>query len=95
MTILGEQPVRKAQRVEGGWAEVENTALGVWVASWIEDVGTGPAGGPTAVPDDVARVGGDAALKWAVNEWNEKRLGREAPRTRRRRTAIRWRRAER
>jgi hypothetical protein len=63
-------------RVTGGVVEVVETVPGVMVAFWLEDPYTEPPGGLRDVPKNVVAEGGEAALKWAVNEWNEKRLGR-------------------
>jgi hypothetical protein len=75
-----DEPVgtSRQERVEGGRIEVLKTAPGVIVASWLEDPGTQPAG-VMWVPEKVAQQGTEAALKWAVREWNTKRLGKEAP----------------
>jgi hypothetical protein len=76
-----DEPVgtTKEQRVEGGWVQVMKTERNVWMAFFLEDPGTEPPGGMARFSEDVGAQGGEAALKWAVREWNEKRLGRLAP----------------
>jgi hypothetical protein len=62
--------VKASKRVEGGLVEVEQTGPRSFVASWVEEPEATQAWGLRAVPDDVAAEGLEAAIAWAVAEWD-------------------------
>jgi hypothetical protein len=61
---------KASKRVEGGLVEVEQTGPRSFVASWVEEPEATQAWGLRAVPDDVAAEGLEAAIAWAVAEWD-------------------------